>query len=199
MKVQKSGVVLLAALALLATGCRSGGDEGEAAEGEISAPGVSSEACPEAVNADNGCISLGSISDLTAGPFAPLGVPITDSQKAFWQRVNDDGGIAGYDIDVTEFVKDNLYSPETHKQVYGEISGDVLALAQSLGSPTTLAILGDLERDAPGARRRDQDRPAVRRPGLGPGVRRLRERPARHRRAGRRRRGRCRHRRLGGH
>jgi len=148
MKVQKSGVVLLAALALLATGCRSGGDEGEAAEGEISAPGVSSEACPEAVNADNGCISLGSISDLTAGPFAPLGVPITDSQKAFWQRVNDDGGIAGYDIDVTEFVKDNLYSPETHKQVYTEIEGDVLALAQSLGSPTTLAILGDLKNES---------------------------------------------------
>lgn len=147
MKVHKSGVVLLAALALLATGCRGGGDE-EGADGEVSAPGVSSEACPEAVNADNGCIYLGSISDLTAGPFAPLGVPITDAQKAFWNKVNEDGGIGGYDIDVTEFVKDNLYSPETHKQVYGEIEGDVLALAQTLGSPTTLAILGDLKNES---------------------------------------------------
>ena len=86
MKVQKSGVVLLAALALLATGCRGGEAEG-GGDGEVSAPGVSSEACPEAVNADNGCIYLGSISDLTAGPFAPLGVPITDAQKAFWQTV----------------------------------------------------------------------------------------------------------------
>ena len=146
MKVHKSGV-LLAALALLATGCRGGSDEGSG-DGDVSAPGVSDEACPEAVNADNGCIYLGSISDLTAGPFAPLGVPITDSQKAFWQRVNEDGGIGGYDIDVTSFVKDNLYNPETHKQVYTEIEGDILALAQSLGSPTTLAILGDLKSES---------------------------------------------------
>lgn len=147
MKVHKSGVVLLAALALLATGCRGGEAEG-GGDGEVSAPGVSSEACPEAVNADNGCIYLGSISDLTAGPFAPLGVPITDAQKAFWQTVNEDGGIGGYDIDVTSYVKDNLYSPETHKQVYGEIEGEVLSLAQTLGSPTTLAILGDLKNES---------------------------------------------------
>ena len=106
---------------------------------------MTDEACPDAVNEDNGCIYLGTISDLTQGPFAPLGVPITEAQKAFWQRVNEDGGIGGYDIDVTEYVKDNLYNPQTHKQVYGEIKGDVLALAQTLGSPTTLAILPDLK------------------------------------------------------
>ena len=99
------------------------------------------------MNEDNGCIYLGTISDLTAGPFAALGVPITDSQKAFWQRVNEEGGIGGFDINVTDYVKDNLYNPQTHKQVYGEIEGEVLALAQTLGSPTTLAILGDLKTD----------------------------------------------------
>jgi ABC-type branched-subunit amino acid transport system substrate-binding protein len=143
-KSRKSGV-LLVALALLATGCRGGGEaDGESA---VSAPGVSDEACPEAVNADNGCIYLGTISDLTQGPFAPLGVPITESQAAFWNRVNEDGGIGGYDIDVTTYVKDNLYNPQTHQQVYGEIEGDVLALAQTLGSPTTLAIIPDMDRD----------------------------------------------------
>ena len=111
------------------------------------APGVTEEACPDAVNADNGCIYLGTISDLTQGPFAALGVAIVDSQKAFWQRVNEDGGIGGYDIDVTKYVKDNLYNPQTHSQVYSEIKGDVLALAQSLGSPTTLAILPALKSD----------------------------------------------------
>ena len=114
----------MAALALVATGCGRGGDDDG---GEASAPGVTEEACPDAVNEDNGCIYLGTISDLTQGPFAPLGVPITEAQKAFWQRVNEDGGIGGYDIDVTTYVKDNLYNPETHKQVYGEIEGDVLA------------------------------------------------------------------------
>jgi ABC-type branched-subunit amino acid transport system substrate-binding protein len=136
--------VLLAALALVATGCRDSDDGGG---DEASAPGVTEEACPDAVNEDNGCIYLGTISDLTQGPFAPLGVPITDAQKAFWQRVNDDGGIGGYDINVTEYVRDNLYNPQTHKQVYGEIEGDVLALAQTLGSPTTLAIIPDMQRD----------------------------------------------------
>lgn len=140
MKVHKAGV-LLAALALVATGCSRGGGGAEGA------PGVSEDPCPNAVNEDNGCIYLGTISDLTAGPFAPLGVAITDAQKAFWQRVNEDGGIGGYDIDVTKYVKDNLYNPQTHSQVYSEIKNDVLALAQSLGSPTTLAILPGLQSD----------------------------------------------------
>ena len=145
MKSRKSAV-LLVALALLATGCRGGG-EAEGGSSDISAPGVTDEACPEAVNADNGCIYLGTISDLTQGPFAPLGVPITEAQAAFWNRVNEDGGIGGYDIDVTKYVKDNLYNPQTHQQVYGEIEGEVLALAQTLGSPTTLAIIPDMDRD----------------------------------------------------
>ncbi|MDP3894693.1 ABC transporter substrate-binding protein [Nocardioides sp.] len=145
MKVPKSGV-LLVALALVASGCR-GGDAGDSDEA-ANAPGVTAEPCPQAVNEDNGCIYLGLISDLTAGPFAPLGVPITDAQKAFWQRVNDDGGIAGYDVDATTYVKDNLYNPQTHSQVYSEIKGDVLALGQTLGSPTTLAILGNMKSDS---------------------------------------------------
>ncbi|WP_292672348.1 ABC transporter substrate-binding protein [Nocardioides sp.] len=147
MKLRRTGV-LLAALALVATGCRDSDDGGGGGgDGEISAPGVTEEACPDAVNEDNGCIYLGTISDLTQGPFAPLGVPITEAQEAFWARVNEEGGIGGYDINVTEYVRDNLYNPQTHKQVYGEIEGDVLALAQTLGSPTTLAILPDMERD----------------------------------------------------
>ena len=145
MKSRKSAV-LLVALALLATGCRGGGED-DGGSSAVSAPGVTDEACPDAVNADNGCIYLGTISDLTQGPFAPLGVPITEAQAAFWNRVNEDGGIGGYDIDVTTYVKDNLYNPQTHQQVYGEIEGEVLALAQTLGSPTTLAIIPDMDRD----------------------------------------------------
>ncbi len=144
MKVRKTGV-LVAALVLMAAGCRGGDADDDS--GAIDAPGVSDDPCPEAVNDDNGCIYLGTISDLTQGPFAPLGVAITEAQKAFWQRVNEDGGIGGYDINVTEYVKDNLYNPQTHTQVYGEIEGDVLALAQTLGSPTTLAIIPDLKSD----------------------------------------------------
>lgn len=150
----------LAIASIALTGCRSsdsdpgGGGGGGADNGgetedggsEIATDnGVSADPCPEAVNPDNGCIYLGTISDLTVGPFAPLAVPITDSQAAFWQRVNDDGGIGGYDIDVTSYVADNLYQPEVHNQVYQEMKDEILALAQTLGSPTTATILGDLE------------------------------------------------------
>jgi ABC-type branched-subunit amino acid transport system substrate-binding protein len=149
-KVPKRGRqagVLLAALTLTVTACgredSGGGGGGE--DGAISAPGVTEEPCPEGINEDNGCIYLGTISDLTAGPFAPLGGPITEAQAAFWQRVNEDGGIGGYDVDVTEYVRDNLYNPETHAQLYAEIEPDVLALAQTLGTPTTQAILEQMK------------------------------------------------------
>jgi ABC-type branched-subunit amino acid transport system substrate-binding protein len=132
-------------LAVVAAGCR-GGDSEDVSEGGVKTDvGVTAEACPNAVNKDHGCIYLGVISDLTEGPFAALGVPITDSQKAFWKRVNDAGGIGGYDIDVTTYVRDNKYNPQIHNQVYQEIKGKVLALAQTLGSPTTAAIIGDMK------------------------------------------------------
>lgn len=107
--------------------------------------GVTDEPCPEAINDDNGCIYLGIISDLSEGPFAPLTIPITEAQQAFWQQVNEDGGIGGFDVDVTTHVRDNLFNPEVHNQAFQEIRGDVLALAQSAGSPTTAAILDQLE------------------------------------------------------
>jgi ABC-type branched-subunit amino acid transport system substrate-binding protein len=96
------------------------------------------------VNDGHGCIYLGSISDLTAGPFRLLGVPITRAQQAFWDRVNRDGGIGGYDIDVRTYVRDSRYDPAAHRRAYHEIKDKVLALAQTLGSPTTEAILDDL-------------------------------------------------------
>ncbi|SDH12801.1 ABC transporter substrate-binding protein [Klenkia brasiliensis] len=139
----------LAGLAVFAAGCRGGGEDpadGGSGDGGIATDvGVTSEACPEAVNPDNGCIYLGTLSDLTVGPFAPAGPVIVAAQEAFWQRVNEDGGIGGYDINVTEYVRDNQYNPQVTNQVYQEIKPDILALAQTLGSPPTAAIVEDLE------------------------------------------------------
>lgn len=130
-----------AVAALVLTGCRSSGGSDSAADG------ITDEACPQAVNDDNGCIYLGVISDLTKGPFAPLAVPITDAQKAFWQKVNEDGGVGGYDVDVTKYVQDAEYNPEIHNRKYQEIRKDILALGQTLGSSQTLAILEDMKAD----------------------------------------------------
>ena len=137
----------LAGLAVFAAGCRGGSeDPGDGGgEGGIATDvGVTSEACPEAVNPDNGCIYLGTLSDLTVGPFAAAGPTIVAGQEAFWARVNEAGGIGGYDVDVSEYVRDNQYNPQVTNQVYQEIKPDILDLAQTLGSPPTASIVEDL-------------------------------------------------------
>ncbi len=142
-----AAVAAVLATAVLATGCRGGDDAGtqENEAGVKTDVGVTEEACPQAVDATKGCIYLGTISDLTEGPFKALAVPITDSQKAFWKRVNEAGGIGDYEVDVTTYVRDNKYNPQIHNQVYQEIKPRILALAQTLGSPQTAAILADLK------------------------------------------------------
>lgn len=142
-----AAMVTLLAAATMAAGCRGGDSTGtqQSEAGIKTDAGVTKEACPQAVDKTKGCIYLGSISDLTEGPFKALAVPITDAQKAFWKRVNQQGGIGGYEIDVTTYVKDNKYNPQVHNQVYQEIKPKILALAQTLGSPTTAAILPDLK------------------------------------------------------
>lgn len=135
-------VALVAVVSL--TACR-GGDTKTDTSGIKTDVGVTKEPCAEAIDKNKGCIYLGIISDLTEGPFKGLAVPITDAQKEFWKRVNAAGGIGGYEVDVTKYIRDNKYNPQTHKEVYEQIKGNVLALAQTLGSPTTAAILEDLK------------------------------------------------------
>lgn len=135
-------IALVAAVSL--TACR-GGETTTDDAGVKTDVGVTKEPCPEAIDKNKGCIYLGIISDLTEGPFKALAVPITDAQKAFWKRVNQQGGIGGYEVDVAKNIKDNKYNPQVHKEVFDQIKGSILALAQTLGSPTTAAILPELK------------------------------------------------------
>jgi ABC-type branched-subunit amino acid transport system substrate-binding protein len=138
------GAVALLLVSGALAACRGG--DSETSEGEVKTDvGVTAEPCPGATDQSKGCIYLGIISDLTEGPFRALAVPITDAQKAFWKRVNEAGGIGGYEVDVTKYVRDNKYNPQTHNQAYQEIKPSVLGLAQTLGSPTTAAIISDLK------------------------------------------------------
>lgn len=111
----------------------------------LTGQGVTDEACPDAVNPDNGCIYLGVLSDLTEGPFAALAVPITDAQRDFWRLVNERGGIGGYDIDIDKNTRDTKYQPAEHAAQYNQIAGEVLALAQTLGTVNTESVLDDMK------------------------------------------------------
>jgi ABC-type branched-subunit amino acid transport system substrate-binding protein len=126
-----------------------GGEDGGGEDGGVATDvGITEDACDEAVNEDNGCIYLGILSDLTVGPFAALGPVIVEGQRAFWNRVNEDGGIGGeYDVDIDTYTRDNLYDPSEQAQLYAEIEPDILALAQTLGTPPTEAILPDMDAD----------------------------------------------------
>jgi ABC-type branched-subunit amino acid transport system substrate-binding protein len=146
-RTRKAILAASAALALVGaiSGCRGQDATTTTTEAGMKTDfGVTKEPCPQAIDKTKGCIYLGTISDLTVGPFAPLAVPITKAQAAFWNRVNKAGGIGGYEIDVATYVKDNKYNPQTHNEVYQEIKPKILALAQTLGSPTTAAIIEDL-------------------------------------------------------
>jgi ABC-type branched-subunit amino acid transport system substrate-binding protein len=113
--------------------------------------GVETDACENPAggvsNPGNGCIYLGILSDLTEGPFAPLGVLLQRGQQDFWARVNADGGMSGFDIDIDTYTRDTKYNPQDHAQAYRQIEPNILALAQTLGTPQTEAILPDMDAD----------------------------------------------------
>ena len=135
-------LVGLAVLALVLTACQGGETGGGGGDGDVKTDiGVTTEPCPGG-NAERDCIYLGVLSDLTEGPFRALAVPITEGQKAFWKRVNDQGGIGGrYEVNIETYTRDNKYNPQEHVAKYREIEPKILALGQTLGTPPTLAGL----------------------------------------------------------
>lgn len=103
--------------------------------------GVTEEPCPDSANPDNGCIYLGVISDFT-GPFAAFGLPLTWGKEDFFARVNANGGVMGFDVAITqENTIDAGYDGAAHVAGYEAIRGNVVALAESLGTLQTLAAL----------------------------------------------------------
>ena len=113
--------------------------------------GVTPEPCAQPAggraNPGNGCIYLGVLSDLNDGPFNELGALTQRGLHDFWGRVNAAGGIGGFDIDVDTYTRDTAYDRQAHAVAYRAIEPDILLLAESLGSPTTAEILGDLASD----------------------------------------------------
>jgi len=127
---------------LLASACSSAEDE---AGGGETGPGVTKEPCPNAVSQDKGCIYLGVLSDLEGGPFAVLGQTIQEGQLAFWKKVNEAGGIGDYEIDIAKNTKNTSYDPQKHAAAYQQVEPNVLALAMSLGTVNTEAVLDQMD------------------------------------------------------
>ena len=93
-------------------------------------------------------IRIGMSADLS-GIFAGLTTPIVDAQIAYFDRLNEQGGIAGRQIEIVTL--DSGYDVPTHLDNYAELSEEsaqgVVMISQSTGSPHTGAISGDLVDD----------------------------------------------------
>jgi ABC-type branched-subunit amino acid transport system substrate-binding protein len=55
--------------------------------------------------------------------------------------------MSGFDIDIDTYTRDTKYNPQDHAQAYRQIEPNILALAQTLGTPQTEAILPDMDAD----------------------------------------------------
>jgi ABC-type branched-subunit amino acid transport system substrate-binding protein len=93
-------------------------------------------------------IRIGLNADLS-GIFAPLVTQIVDGQEAYWEIVNDNGGIAGKQVELV--VLDNAYDVPTHLENYEEMADEseegVAMFSQSTGSPHTAATADALVED----------------------------------------------------
>jgi ABC-type branched-subunit amino acid transport system substrate-binding protein len=90
-------------------------------------------------------INLGILTPLSGPVAAPIGIPLTKGIETYFKSVNANGGIDGYTVNLVE--KDSQYNPQLQVQLYNQIHNQVLMLAESLGSPTTQAIVSLSERD----------------------------------------------------
>ncbi|CAL9604462.1 hypothetical protein SUDANB58_05506 [Streptomyces sp. enrichment culture] len=130
-------VAAVAAVLLAGTACSSKGagdaNGGGGADGVKTGPGIGEKS-----------IRLGALTDLT-GPYATLGKSIVQAQQMWADETNTAGGICGRKVEIV--VKDHGYDVQKAVAAYADISPDVVALPQVIGSPVVAALIDDIERD----------------------------------------------------
>jgi ABC-type branched-subunit amino acid transport system substrate-binding protein len=117
------GCLILLGLALASCGTNGGG-------GIKAGPGV---------NVSAKTIDLGVLTPLSGPVAAPIGIPLTKGIETYFKAVNASGGIDGFKINLVE--RDSQYDPQVQVSQYEQIHNQVLMLAESLGTPTTQAIV----------------------------------------------------------
>ena len=134
--VLAAGALLVpCALGLAACGKSSSSSGGSSEQGGIkTGPGVTKSQ-----------ITLGVLTDLS-GVFAALGSALTQGQQAYWKQQNANGGVCNRQVKLV--VRDHGYDPQKAVTLYQDLSPNVAALQQLLGSPITAALLPSLERDS---------------------------------------------------
>ena len=104
------------------------------------------------VDKETKTIKLGELTGLT-GVIAAIGKPLTAGHEVYFKYVNEVLGGVGRDLDKADrykvelVTKDTQYTQEGSVTQYNAIKDQVLMIAQSLGTPTTKAILPQINED----------------------------------------------------
>lgn len=135
----------VALLGLLASACGDSDDDGSTgaqSEGSASEEAAGSEFPDEGVTKDT--IKIGWIGDLT-GPASPTIVPLLEGSQAYFDMVNEAGGINGRKVELIP--KNDEYTGPKAVAGFKELAENdkVLALAGIAGSPGVAATLNDVE------------------------------------------------------
>jgi len=134
--------VAVAGAAVLLTACGGGGDS--SAGGGTDTGGSSSDS--DATGITDTSIKLGTHMPLT-GVAAPGYSEISPGTKAYFDYVNDQGGVNGRKIEYT--VRDDTYNPTKTTEVVNQLVLDdkVFGILQGLGTPTHSAVIDQLNED----------------------------------------------------
>jgi len=122
-------VFTLAAILLVLSGCASNSGTSSGSSGLKAGPGV---------DVTHKTITLGILSPYSGPVAAPIGIPLANGVKAYFDHVNDNGGIDGFKVLFKE--ENTQYNPQLEVQLYNQIHNQVAMIADSLGTPTTYAI-----------------------------------------------------------
>jgi ABC-type branched-subunit amino acid transport system substrate-binding protein len=135
--------VLMLLFALIAAACGGNGDDDDSSSGDDDSNAGKPPAAT--VGFDGTTIKLGVITPQT-GLAGLIGKPLTDGNRAYFERINAAGGIGGkYKVELD--VRDSQYSNEVAVQQYNASKANVAAYVQVLGTNIVQAMLPLLKTD----------------------------------------------------
>jgi ABC-type branched-subunit amino acid transport system substrate-binding protein len=122
----------------------SGGDDAGDDDGDDGDDGGDPAEVASDFGVVDNTIRIGINADLS-GPFASLVTEIVEAQTVYWEWVNENGGVDGYQIELE--IKDSGYATDKGIENYEELAQEseegVLMISENTGSPITAAVAED--------------------------------------------------------
>ena len=80
------------------------------------------------------------------GPVANLAIPAADGMEAYFNMVNENGGVCGRQLVLDR--RDTKYDPQVAIQEYRAVSGDIAMLGGVVGAAAIFGLSEDIQRDS---------------------------------------------------